>query len=53
MNKFVIWVNFLGKTAVGFPVLVAKTCRNGTRETKDLSEHQLLLPFPASLLGLT
>lgn len=52
LNKYVILVNFLGKTAIGFSVLVAQTCINGTRKIKHLFELQLLLPFPASLLVL-
>lgn len=43
-------MNFLGKPPMGFSVLVAQTCINGTRKIKHLSEHQLLLFFSAFLL---
>jgi len=47
LNKYVFWVNFLGKPAMGFSAPVAQTCVNGTRKIKHLSENKLLLPFPA------
>lgn len=41
---------FTGKPVMAFSVLAAQACINGTKEIKHFSDHQLLLPFPASLL---
>lgn len=51
--KNVSFVTLLGKPVMGFLVLAAQACINGTKKIKHFSDHQLLLPFPASTCSHT
>lgn len=50
LKKNVICLTLLGKPVMGFSVLAAQACISDTKEIKHFSDHQLLLPLPASLL---